>query len=150
MLKKIFIDFILFSFIESYIFKNIFERKLNIKFYQYEVLILGIGNCLISQLFPPIMYQILMNLYMTFMLIFLKNIKVEIAFKSTISAMKYFLVIEMPVCFIIELFTNIDFSIINYIKLLIINIPLKIMEIYLLKYIKKIRRCEYESMVWRS
>lgn len=58
MLREIITDFVLFSGIEGFLLCLFFERIGNCrKFKWYEWLILSIGNCLISQLFPPLLYQ---------------------------------------------------------------------------------------------
>ena len=77
MLREMIIDFVLFSGIEGFIFCLFFEKVGECrKFKWYEWLILSIGNCLISQLLPPTLYQLVCVLWMSvFLYIFsVKNI----------------------------------------------------------------------------
>lgn len=63
-LKNLVIDFGLFSGIEGFIFCLFFEKigKCR-KFKWYEWFILSVGNCLISNFLPPMIYQIVMTIF---------------------------------------------------------------------------------------
>jgi hypothetical protein len=66
MLREIVTDFVLFSGIEGFLLCLFFERIGNCrKFKWYEWLILSLGNCLISKLLPPLLYQVIILIWLT-------------------------------------------------------------------------------------
>lgn len=73
MLRDMVTDFVLFSFVEGLLYAMFFNRVCKCKkFNVFEIVIMSIGNCVISCLFPPIIYQIVMMSWMAFCL-HLKN-----------------------------------------------------------------------------
>lgn len=73
MLREMVIDFVLFSFVEGLLYAMFFNRVCKCKkFNVFEIIVMSIGNCVVSCLFPPIIYQIFMMGWMAFCL-YLKN-----------------------------------------------------------------------------
>ncbi len=132
LLKDMVIDFCLFSLIEGYIYCYFFEKVGGFKkFRWYEIFILSAGNCFISQIFPPLIYQIMMILWMSIYLFKLnKNKK---CFLYPICAVTFMLIIEMNIFFIYEYFFKIDLSSININDLFFNSIILKTIEFILIK-----------------
>lgn len=73
MLREIVTDFVLFSFVEGLLYAMFFNRVCKCKkFNLFEIIVMSIGNCVVSCLFPPLIYQIIMIGWMAFCL-HLKN-----------------------------------------------------------------------------
>ena len=146
LLKSIIIDFCLFSLIEGYIFCLFFEKIGGCKkFKWWQILILAFGNCIISQIFPPIIYQLLMILWMSVVLLIIT--KNQNNLKYAFYSMIFILIVEMNICFLYEYIINIDFSKLTNFRLFIINIPLKIIEMVIIEiFFKKILKKEEVSM----
>lgn len=73
MLREIVTDFVLFSFVEGLLYAMFFNRVCKCKkFNLFEIIVMSIGNCVVSCLFPPLIYQIIMIGWMAFCL-YLKN-----------------------------------------------------------------------------
>lgn len=73
MLREIITDFVLFSFVEGLLYAMFFNRVCKCKkFNLFEIIVMSIGNCVVSCLFPPLIYQIIMIGWMAFCL-YLKN-----------------------------------------------------------------------------
>ena len=146
MLREIVTDFVLFSGIEGFIFCLFFEKVGGCrKFKWYEWLILSIGNCLISQLLPPTLYQLVCVLWMSvFLYIFsVKNI-IKCMKLSALSVL-YFFIYE--VIYSIMLLYGLRFdglqrnlSCKDLIELFIFMIPLRIIEIISIIIYTKRRR----------
>ena len=146
MLREMVIDFVLFSGIEGFIFCLFFEKVGECrKFKWYEWLILSIGNCLISQLLPPTLYQLVCVLWMSvFLYIFsVKNI-IKCMKLSALSVL-YFFIYE--VIYSIMLLYGLRFdglqrnlSCKDLIELFIFMIPLRIIEIISIIIYTKRRR----------
>lgn len=134
MIKDIIIDFVLFSGIEGFIFCLFFEKigKCR-KFKWYEWLILSVGNCLISKIFPPIIYQIICIIWMLILLKLL-NRKQAISYilKSIFCAIAMFYIIEILHSVMIEEFFSYDMILSdNKLKVFLGLIPAKILEIFI-------------------
>lgn len=137
LVKDVTIDFCLFSLIEGFIYCYFFNvvGKLG-KFKIKEILILSIGNCLISQIFPPVIYQVIMILWMGFVLNKFKNIKIANGIKIALSVMIYQLIIEMIIYGFYDFCFGIDLNITNKILLFIYMIPMRFFEIFIIKFLK--------------
>ena len=73
MLREILTDFVLFNFVEGLLYAMFFNRVCKCKkFNLFEIIVMSIGNCVVSCLFPPLIYQIIMIGWMAFCL-YLKN-----------------------------------------------------------------------------
>ena len=94
LLKSIVVDFVLFSGIEGFIFCLFFEKIGGCrKFKWYEWLILSFGNCVISQMLPPTIYQVVCIIWMSIILNFIKHIKLKKSIvQSILSVLSFFLV----------------------------------------------------------
>lgn len=146
MLREMVIDFVLFSGIEGFIFCLFFEKVGGCrKFKWYEWLILSICNCLISQLLPPTLYQLVCVLWMSiFLYIFsVKNI-IKCMKLSALSVLCFFI---YEVIYSIMLLYGLSFdglqrnlSCKDLIELFIFMIPLRIIEIISIIIYTKRRR----------
>lgn len=144
-MKDILLDFILFSGIEGFIFCLFFYKIGNCrKFKWYEWLIMSFGNCVISKVFPPIIYQILMIIWMAYFNKFVineYNYKYYLKFSGL--SMFFFLITEMPYNMILELFNITDiFDIQNKFVIFEIMIPLRIIQFIIIYMLNKIKRGE--------
>ena len=93
LLKSIVIDFVLFSGIEGFIFCLFFEKIGGCrKFKWYEWLILSIGNCLISQLLPPTLYQFVCVLWMSVFLYIVSVGEITKCMKLSALSVLYFFI----------------------------------------------------------
>lgn len=73
MLREIVTDFVLFSFVEGLLYAMFFNRVCKCKkFNLFEIIVMSIGNCVVSCLFSPLIYQIIMIGWMAFCL-YIKN-----------------------------------------------------------------------------
>lgn len=139
LLKNIITDFCLFSLIEGFIycyFFHVFDkiRKFKLK----EIIILSIGNCLISQIFPPIIYQIFMILWMSTFLNYVRKIKYKECLKMSFYVMIFQLVTEMPIAMIYEIILKLENSLnLNKINIFINTIPMRIIQIISIYYYKR-------------
>ena len=140
LVKDVVMDFCLFSLIEGFIYCYFFNvvGKLE-KFKIKEILILSIGNCLISQIFPPVIYQMIMILWMGILLNKFKKIKLIDGIKIGLYGMIFTMIIEMSFSIVIELISGFNFINIKFIYSYIIFILLKIFEIILIKIFNKER-----------
>ena len=140
LLKSIVVDFVLFSSIEGFIFCLFFEKigKCR-KFKWYEWLILSIGNCLISQLLPPLLYQVVCIIWMALFIHFSneKNIfdSVKLSFKSVI----FFLVCEMLFAMFYDFILELDFTNAKNIVVFIMTLPIRLVEIILIRRYKTMK-----------
>lgn len=133
-LGKSIIDLILFSGIEGFIFCLFFEKIGNSRrFKWYEWLILSLGNCLISQIFPPCIYQIFCIIWMIYLFIMINKYNIIYSIKIVISSFIFILITEIPYNIILEGFNIIDlFDINNGIKLSLLLLIIRIIEIILI------------------
>lgn len=134
MIKDIIIDFVLFSGVEGFIFCLFFEKigKCR-KFKWYEWLILSVGNCLISKMFPPVLYQIIMIVWMTTFLYIGNRNSLFDRLKLSFQSLVFFLICEMLVSMLYELVLGIEFTNINNLKLFVLMIPVRIIEILFIR-----------------
>ena len=140
MLREIVTDFVLFSGIEGFIFCLFFEKVGECrKFKWYEWLILSIGNCLISQLLPPLLYQFVCIIWMALFIHFSneKNIldSVKLSFKSVI----FFLVCEMLFAMFYDFILELDFITAKNIVVFIMTLPIRLVEIILIRRYKTMK-----------
>lgn len=138
LVKDVVVDFCLFSLIEGFIFCLFFEKIGGCrKFKWYEVLILSIGNCIISQVFPPIIYQIIAIFYMSILLNLLKIEKIFKCLKIVITSMILMMIIEMIFAMIYEVLFKIDFVHCNDYLLFLFVIPIRVVEILLINIFRR-------------
>ena len=138
LVKDVAVDFCLFSLIEGFIYCYFFNviGKLG-KFKIKEILILSIGNCLISQIFPPLFYQIIMIIWMGFLLNKFKKIELINGIKFAFYVMIYQLIVEMIFAMFYEVVFRINFSIMEKFHLFLIMIPIRLIEVILIIFYKK-------------
>lgn len=104
-LKVILMQFALFTLVEGAIYAIFFYRwcKCN-KFKLYQILIMSIGNYIISTTLAPVLYQCVMAVWMGVCICFIqKKFRVKYVVYPLI-AIATMLVIEMVYCFILEQF----------------------------------------------
>lgn len=136
LLKSIVIDFVLFSGVEGFIFCLFFEKVGECrKFKWYEWLVLSIGNCVISQIFPPTIYQAIMILWLSFILYIINKTKTfKYCIKQAIFSIILFFIYEVLYSIIILNILKFDALVDNLllnenIELFVFIIPLRILEI---------------------
>lgn len=141
-MKDILLDFILFSGIEGFIFCLFFYKIGNCrKFKWYEWLIMSFGNCVISKVFPPMIYQILMiiwmGLFLKYFIMYSKSI-----FKCTklpFCSFWMMFIVEIIFSIILEKLFNFDRFSINYVYVLKVIFPfyiIKCIEISIIKILE--------------
>ena len=145
-LKDILIDFVLFSAIEGFIFCLFFTKVCDCKKFKfYQWLLLSFINCLISKLFPPVIYQAIMILWMS---ILLYNIngkdKYKYCFISSSVSLGMFLVTEILYSILLNKIMNVELlkffmSDFEQLKSFIFLIPLRIIEIMNIFIIRRIK-----------
>lgn len=128
-LENAIVDFCLFSLIEGFILCKFYENiyKLS-KFKIYQIFVLSIVNCLISEIFPPLFYQIIIILWIGLFLKIFKKIDYKDGFIYGLFSMIFVLVTEMLYNFIIELFIGLDGFNMNDLNLFLLIIPIKIIQ----------------------
>lgn len=130
LLGNIIEDFIFFSFLESAIFYLWFRLIWNCgKFTLKDIVIVGFVNCIISQIIPPLIYQIIMTIWMGLYLRLFKNRTLINGLFISLSAMLILLVVEMCFAMFYESYFNLNFMSLNKMKLFIAIIPIKFFEI---------------------
>lgn len=151
-INKCLVDFVLFSGIEGFISSLFFyiigkHKKFRLK----EIVLLSFGNCIISQIFPPIIYQTLIFIWMGFFLYLTKRTKFIQGLKLSFLVMFYTLICEMSIGMVYEFILNVkDFSSLSPVDNFITMIPIRIAEIFgvfVIEYINK-RRKLMESKFW--
>ena len=134
MLREIVTAFVLFSGIEGSLFCLFFEKVGGCrKFKWYEWLILSIGNCLISQLLPPLLYQFVCIIWICSFLHISNNLSVLNGLKLSFKSVVFFLIFEMVSAMLYELILDIDFTNIDDLKLFASMIPVRIIEILFIR-----------------
>ena len=134
MLREIVTDFVLFSGIEGFIFCLFFEKVGECrKFKWYEWLILSIGNCLISQLLPPLLYQFVCIIWICSFLHISNNLSILNGLKLSFKSVIFFLIFEMVFAMIYEVMFNIDFSVLDNTKAFMFMMPIRLVEILFLR-----------------
>ena len=133
LVKNVVVDFCLFSLIEGFIFCLFFEKIGGCKkFKWYEIFLLSLGNCIISQIFPPVVYQIIAIFYMIFYLKIFKKINIIRNIKIVSISMILMMIIEMTIAMLYEILFGINFVKIDIFESFLFSIPIKIIEIYLI------------------
>ena len=134
MLREIVTDFVLFSGIEGFIFCLFFEKVGECRrFKWYEWLILSVGNCLISQLLSPLLYQIVCIIWMCSFLHISNNLSILNGLKLSFKSVVFFLICEMVFAMIYEVLFNIDFSVLGNMKAFMFMILIRLVEILFIR-----------------
>ena len=140
LLKSIIVDFCLFSLIEGWVLTQFYEKICNCrKFKWFEIFILSFVNCIISQVFSPVIYQILIILWISFYLYILNKIKYIDCLKYSLKSMIFILIIEMIYNIVCESLFNFDGFNLNKIILFLFIIPIKILEIIIIRGSEKMK-----------
>ena len=135
MLREIITDFVLFSFVEGLLYAMFFNRVCKCKkFNLFEIIVMSIGNCVVSCLFSPLIYQIIMIGWMAFCL-YLKNGTDRTTFryvKYSFLVMLGQLITEMVFAMFYEFVLNIDLFDCSRLKLFVVIIPLRIVQLIII------------------
>lgn len=133
---NILIDFVLFSFIESfiiYLFTNkVFKCK---KVKTIYIILTAIINSILSQFVPNILYQIIIIIWVSIFLNFYDKRKIyKYYLKMMLKIFVYFFILETIYGILIQLFCDFNglsnsLDIIDKLELFYLMIPLRIMEI---------------------
>lgn len=146
MLREMIIDFMLFSGIEGFIFCLFFEKVGECRrFKWYEWLVLSMGNCLISQLLPPTLYQFVCVLWMGVFLYIVSVGKITKCMKLSALSVLCFFIYEVIYSIVLLYGLNFDglqrnLSCKDLIELFIFMILLRIIEIISITIYTKRRR----------
>ena len=133
LLKSIVVDFTLFSLIESFIFCLFFEKIGECKkFRLIDVFIIGSINCLISQLIPPLFYQIFMIIFMGYYIFITKRKIIVKAIGISALSMIYILLIEMSIFPLYDILFSLDFSKSSSFVIFIALLPIRVIEILII------------------
>ena len=134
MLREMVIDFVLFSGIEGFIFCLFFEKVGECrKFKWYEWLVLSIGNCLISQLLPPLLYQFVCIIWICSFLHISNNLNILNGLKLSFKSVIFFLIFEMVFAMIYEYIIKIDLFQYNDFMRFLAMLPIRLVEILFLR-----------------
>lgn len=141
MIKNIIIDFILFSFIEAWIYSLFFNKLCGVKKFKiWQIFIMGFGISIIGTLLTPIIYQIFIILWMAICICCWNNdFKYIERIKFSFLAMMYTLVIEMPYSILCESFFKINFVELSYMKLFFTMIPIRFVEVFIMIGVKNLK-----------
>lgn len=135
MLREIVTDFVLFSFVEGLLYAMFFNRVCKCKkFNLFEIIVMSIGNCVVSCLFSQLIYQIIMIGWMAFCL-YLKNGTDRTTFryvKYSFLVMLGQLITEMVFAMFYEFVLNIDLFDCSRLKLFVVIIPLRIVQLIII------------------
>ena len=141
-MKSILMDYVLFSLIEGIIFNLFFINigKLNrIKWWQ--VPIMAFINCALSCTLPPLVYQPIVIISNAIFLLLNKN-SIKNSFKYSALSVLFFLIMETAYNVVLEVFFHFDAIGVNRdekIKIFLIIIPLRIIEVITLFLYRKIK-----------
>lgn len=141
-MKSILIDYVLFSLIEGIIFNLFFINigKLNrIKWWQ--VPIMAFINCALSCTLPPLVYQPIVIISNAIFLLLNKN-SIKNSFKYSALSVLFFLIMETAYNVVLEVFFHFDAIGVNRdekLKIFLIIIPLRIIEVITLFLYRKIK-----------
>lgn len=141
-MKSILMDYVLFSLIEGIIFNLFFINigKLNrIKWWQ--VPIMAFINCALSCTLPPLVYQPIVIISNAIFLLLNKN-SVKSSFKYSALSVLFFLIMETAYNVVLEVFFHFDAIGVNRdekLKIFLIIIPLRIIEVITLFVYRKIK-----------
>lgn len=131
--RNIVTDYFLFSLIESYIFVKFFEVVGGCKkFKWWEIGLLSLVNCVVSQTLPPILYQVIGLIYMGAYIKIRDNMKIKDSAKIVLFSSLYMLVIEMIYNILFATLGILDGFLVNDITLFLFMIPIRIVEISIL------------------
>lgn len=135
-------DYVLFSLIEGIIFNLFFINigKLNrIKWWQ--VPIMAFINCALSCTLPPLVYQPIVIISNAIFLLLNKN-SIKNSFKYSALSVLFFLIMETAYNVVLEVFFHFDAIGVNRdekLKIFLIIIPLRIIEVITLFVYRKIK-----------
>ncbi len=141
-MKSILMDYVLFSLIEAIIFNLFFINigKLNrIKWWQ--VPIMAFINCALSCTLPPLVYQPIVIISNAIFLLLNKN-SIKNSFKYSALSVLFFLIMETAYNVVLEVFFHFDAIGVNRdekLKIFLIIIPLRIIEVITLFLYRKIK-----------
>lgn len=141
-MKSILMDYVLFSLIEGIIFNLFFINigKLNrIKWWQ--VPIMAFINCALSCTLPPLVYQPIVIISNAIFLLLNKN-SIKNSFKYSALSVLFFLIMETAYNVVLEVFFHFDAIGVNRdekLKIFLIIIPLRIIEVITLFVYRKIK-----------
>lgn len=141
-MKSMLMDYVLFSLIEGIIFNLFFINigKLNrIKWWQ--VPIMAFINCVLSCVLPPLAYQPIVIISNAMFLLLNKN-SIKNSFKYSALSVLFFLIMETAYNVVLEVFFHFDAIGVNRdekLKIFLIIIPLRIIEVITLFLYRKIK-----------
>lgn len=141
-MKSMLMDYVLFSLIEGIIFNLFFINigKLNrIKWWQ--VPIMAFINCVLSCVLPPLAYQPIVIISNAIFLLLNKN-SIKNSFKYSALSVLFFLIMETAYNVVLEVFFHFDAIGVNRdekLKIFLIIIPLRIIEVITLFLYRKIK-----------
>lgn len=141
-MKSILMDYVLFSLIEAIIFNLFFINigKLNrIKWWQ--VPIMAFISCALSCTLPPLVYQPIVIISNAIFLLLNKN-SIKNSFKYSALSVLFFLIMETAYNVVLEVFFHFDAIGVNRdekLKIFLIIIPLRIIEVITLFLYRKIK-----------
>lgn len=141
-MKSMLMDYVLFSLIEGIIFNLFFINigKLNrIKWWQ--VPIMAFINCALSCTLPPLVYQPIVIISNAIFLLLNKN-SIKNSFKYSALSVLFFLIMETAYNVVLEVFFHFDAVGVNRdekLKIFLIIIPLRIIEVITLFLYRKIK-----------
>lgn len=141
-MKSMLMDYVLFSLIEGIIFNLFFINigKLNrIKWWQ--VPIMAFINCALSCTLPPLVYQPIVIISNAIFLLLNKN-SIKNSFKYSALSVLFFLIMETAYNVVLEVFFHFDDIGVNRdekLKIFLIIIPLRIIEVITLFLYRKIK-----------
>lgn len=131
MLREIVTDFVLFSFVEGLLYAMFFNRVCKCKkFNLFEIIVMSIGNCVVSCLSPPLIYQIIMIGWMVFCL-YLKNGTDRTIFqyvKYSFYGLLYSLITEMLYAMFFEFILNTDLFNFTKVQTFVVMIPIRLLQ----------------------
>ena len=144
LLKDIIIDFVLFSGIEGFIFCLFFVKIFNCKKFKfYQWLLLSFINCLISKIFQPIIYQLIILIWVGVCIFLLnRNIKLIKCFIISALSILFFFLLETPYELLLSVLLKFDafkffLTDLEFLKLFILIIPLRVIEIVIINLIRR-------------
>lgn len=141
-MKSILMDYVLFSLIEAIIFNLFFINigKLNrIKWWQMPIM--AFINCALSCTLPPLVYQPIVIISNAIFLLLNKN-SIKNSFKYSALSVLFFLIMETAYNVVLEVFFHFDAIGVNRdekLKIFLIIIPLRIIEVITLFLYRKIK-----------
>ena len=96
-------------------------------------MLIGVCNSIISTIFPPLMSQPISIFFMGIMINIKEKRGIVNSILLSVSALTYFMVLEIVYSFVISIGLKIDTFDYNEIELFLLIIPIRVVEIYLLK-----------------